>query len=111
MKPGSSWPVHLAQSPQEQALGLYVNISPVAVPGLWFELSPVGPEWLKGMVHKGSSPEQGKGPRTQDLLLPCPPEEKGCDITEGPKLLSQTASVVLVIPAGCQTLCSNCKGH
>lgn len=109
MRPGSSWPVRLARSPQEQALGLCVNISPVAVPGLWFELSPAGPRWPEGMVHQESGPEQGKGPRTQALLLPCPPEIKACDITEGTKLLSRTATVVLVMPAGCQTLCSDCE--
>lgn len=57
------------------------------------------------MAHIEIIPEQAIGPRTQVLLLPCPIQVKGCVITKGMKLLSQTASATLV-PTGCQALCS-----
>lgn len=77
----------LALSPWEYTLGC-VNISPMAVPGLWFESFPVGTGLVEGMAHK-ISPEQAQGPRTQVLLSPCPTGVKECDITEGMKLCSQ----------------------
>lgn len=54
-------------------------------------------------------PRAGQRAKNRALLLPFPVEVKGCDITEGMRLLSQTSASVVLVPAGCPTLCSECN--